>query len=276
MKTSTFKLRLLEVITPHFIKVYSEHFIPSFSDVSKPAFKTVIENPDKNPFLKEDWGYLYLNEIKLYGNGLKSFESIRQMVDSSHLDKKDIDETVANIFLESFRELSEGFSFEDNIFSDIGNDLNNSEERLFVQISIAQFYNSLSIIQNNKRINELLTDFLNNGKDRNLIKAVKVDPSVLKLREIQAKLDDFDPIKRSKIEIKIHTAKSIPALTPDKRKKYILLSIFLDIASRLGYLNSKYPISNKMLQSLAENLNIISESFDPDDFKKFVTYYRKI
>ena len=276
MNTSKFKLLLLEIIAPHFIEVYSEQFIPAFSDISKPAFKATIDTPKINPFLKEDWSYLYLNEIKLYGNGLKSFESIRELVDSSHLDKKNIDDTVANIFLESFRESFKSFSFENNIFSDIVIDLDDSEERLFVQIAIARFYNSLSIIQNNKSINDLINEFLINSKERNLIKAVKVDPSVLKIPEVLKKLDQLDPIKRNSLDTKIQTAKSIPSLTPDKRKKYILLSVYLSITSSLGYLKPKYPITNPMLQVYAEKLKLIPETFDPDDFKKLVTYYRKI
>lgn len=275
MKISKFKQCSLEIIAPHLIKVYEELLIPKFSDISKPAFKSILINPEQeNPFLKEDWNHLYVNEIKLYGNSLKVFDSLKDILPKQQADKKEVLDIVAEAFLDKFKEIAEESLSEENIPTDF--DLQDKEDILFVQISIAQFYNSLSIIQNNKRINDLIREFLVNGKERNLIKAVKVDPSVLKIPEVIKQLDQLDPIKRNSLDTKIQTAKTIPSLTPDKRKKYILLSVYLNIASSLGYLKPKYPITNPMLQRLAEKLELIPETFNPDDFKKLATYYRKI
>lgn len=273
MKASAFKSKLLAIFIKPVLGLYEQELIPLFSNISKPAFQSKVEANDENPLQNYDWALLYLDEDKLYETSKFDFlKALIPQFDWSTLPPDEIDDELAEeklIFVKSNIHMRlEGSG--DTILDDM-----NIDEDLFIKTSIAQFYNSLSIIQNKKHINDLLVEFMDNGNELSLVKAVKVDPSILDLQEVKDKINAIEPIKRNKLEAKIQAAKSLPNLTPDKRNKYLMLSLFLDVTARFGFLSDPYPIPNKALQNIATQHNLIPVDFDEDEFRKITSYYRK-
>lgn len=275
MKPSDFKANVLRIVFPKIIDVYDKELIPWFMGVSKPAFQSLVEKDKQNPLRQYDWAFLYLDESQLYQQARRDFMSkFLPDKDDAYLGL-DIQDRNAKIFLYLTKRFMRTFSFDnsdeeiDEIFNLLEVDKNH-----FRRVSIAQFYNTLSVIQNNSRINDLLADFVHKANERSLLKAVKVDPSVLHLTEVKNRIEQLNPVKKNKLEGKIHTAKSIPHLTPDQRKQYLILTVFLNITASMGYLNPPKPIPNKLLQNVATELNVIPDFFDEERFVKTAKYYR--
>lgn len=274
MKISTFKAKLLEIICPPIITLYEQRLVPKLKEISKPALHSIFIEDKSNPMQNYDWAFLYLDEKKLYTQS--KLEFTEKFFLQGHEDRlsKDINDRYAKIGLYVAKRIMRNFSFEEeNEFETIFNNIGLDKD-FFIKTSIAQFYNSLSVIQSGHRINDLLYQFIHKGQMLSLVKAVKVDPSVLELEVIKNVLNQLDPIPKNKLEGKLHDAKSTPHLSPDKRKQYLLLAVFLNFASAIGYLSAPKPIPNKLLQDLATGLNIIPVDYDEDEFRKTARYYR--
>lgn len=274
MRSSDFKAKLLEIICPPIIDAYQNTFVPKYKEVSKPAFQSILAEDESNPMLNYDWAFLYLDETKLYKQSRLDFNSaFIPQADETHLGK-DIDDRHAKVFLYIVTRFMRNFSFED--FCEIYNQSDDIEldTDFFIQVSIAQFYNSLSVVQSGKRINDLLFHFIHKGQQLSLIKAVKVDPSVLNLDEVIDTINQLNPISKNTLEGQLQSAKSIPHLSPDKRKQHLLLAVFLNLVSAIGFISAPKPIPNKLLQDIATNLNIIPDYYDEDEFRKTARYYR--
>lgn len=274
MNPSLFKAKLLEIICPPIIEAYGQVFVPKYKEISKPAIQSKLAEDESNPILNNDWAFLYLDETKLYKQSRLDFNSaFVPQTGETHLGK-DIEDRHAKIFLYLVTRFMRNFSFEEFFDSEDQSDDIELDIDFFIQVSIAQFYNSLSVLQSGKRINDLLFQFIHKGQKLSLIKAVKVDPSVLHLEEVINTINQLDPITKNKLEGKIQDAKSIPHLSPDKRKQHLLLAVFLNLASAIGYLSAPKPIPNKLLQDVATKLNVIPIYYDEDEFRKTAKYYR--
>lgn len=275
MKTSVFKSKLLAIIIRPVLDLYEKELIPLFSNISKPAFQSKVEANDANPLQKYDWTFLYLDEEKLYEESKSElFKAMIPQYEGKDSLSDDISDDYAQQILILFEEVMKDFSFENDFEISSEDEDIEFDLEFFIKASIAQFHNSLSVIQNKKRINDLLIEFINNGDELILIKAVKVDPSVLNLQEVKDRINAIEPVKRNKLEFKLQFAKSIPHLTPDKRKKYLMLASLLDFTARVGFLSDPDPIPNKALQNIATELNLIPVHFDEDEFRKIASYYR--
>lgn len=284
MKPSEFKTNLLGILSPPIMAIYEQVLIPKFREISKPAYENILFSKDEShPMLKHDWAEFYLDYERKYEQIKSGF--ISELIPgftSSQIPKdylsNEISDEIATKYLDTMKTGFDKFNFDDILNSSHG--LNFEEldqtEHLFIKASIVQFYNSLSVIQSDKRINTLVTEFIEKRKALSLIKAVKVDPTVLKLVEVQKIIDKLPPIKKNQLETRIHNAKSIPHLTPDKRKQYLVLAVFLNLAASLGYLCPQKPITNKNLQNMAEELKIIPPDFDEENFRNIASYYRKL
>lgn len=283
MKPSDFKASLIRIVAPSIIDLYEHILIPKLLDISKPAFEKLLCLDESNPILKHDWADLYLDYERNYEQIKSEFVSeLTPSFSASSIPKdylsKEIDDEYANKFIDTVKTLMNSFSFEEilNSSNEINFDEIHESEFQFLRASIVQFYNSLSVIQSDQRINSLVKEFIEKRKELSLIKAVKVDPTVLCLAEVQNAINQFDPIKRNKLETKIQNAKSIPHLTPDKRKKHLTLAVFLNLTASLGYLSASKPITNKRLRKIAIDLKLITDDYDDDEFRRTVSYYRKI
>lgn len=277
MKHFLFKAKLIEIMFPRLLEDYEQELIPIFKDISKPFLQSIIIKDEGNPIQNNDWAYLYFDEQELYEQPKTDFLS--EIIPSGFppIGKAAIFEEINDEFAEKILNiLSE--SMQEPVLEQppdaVQVETTDEDDRLLVQVSIAQLYNALSIIQNGLRIGDLLKEFLEEDKQLSLVKAVKVDPSVLELQQIKNKINQLDPIVKNKLDSKLQNAKSIPHLTPHKNRKYFQLGVFLNFTASIGYLSNSQAIPNKTLQEIATNLEIIPEDFDPNEFRKICSYYR--
>ncbi|QKI88899.1 hypothetical protein [Thiomicrorhabdus xiamenensis] len=280
MKSAEFKARILELIFPPVLETYEREFLPLFLNISKPAFQSMIGKDESNPFQNLDWAFLYLDEEQLYQQTRAEVTSnifaACGLNANTQEEPKEMNERLVRYILLRIQRYMRNFSFDDEHNQELellSNQLG-FEQEFFVKVSIAQFYNSLSVVQNGKRLNYFVNRFIERGKKLDLIKAVKVDPSVLELDAVKNRLNELSPVKRHNFDTSILSAVEKPSLTPDKRKKYLMLAIFLNFASALGFLSKPNPITNPKLQQLAIKFGLITDSYIDDEFRKLAIYYR--
>ena len=144
-----------------------------------------------------------------------------------------------------------------------------------INVIIARFFDSLSLIENKKSISTLLSEALLENKFLNISKAVSIDPNVRYIPEICELISKQSINKQASISNQISNALEKSFLTGDKNIQSKLALFYISVVDSMGFIDGSLPLPFKVHKYFAEKSGALKYTDDDNYFYKLFRMHKK-
>lgn len=230
----------------------------------------------KNKYIKHEKHYLKLSRRIIF-----EFKNILSNMGNEEVEVLNEEEVLnfatemASECISSFDELLEkNFN---HYIDELKSPSNKEEKRIkeFIEISIASFFNNISLINNKKTITHLLDDAINNNKYKNYKKIFNVDPTVYQLDIVKKHISNLD--LRIESEITGYYSESLkkPIMFNQKNKICQTPLMLIGIFNTMGIVTGEISFSNSKLYELAVISGMNDIDTDNNEFNRLLKHLKK-
>lgn len=270
----------------NFIKIY----FPSFFNEAKQLLP-LIHNLSKKQIYKSPRAHvingteihhylLYLTPNKYYKEANEEFAKLTQAFmqsvspdDIKMLIEGKTQEQLKQDAIDSFEEVT-------NVEAEALNndDLSNDPVfKGFTEIGFARFFDLISLIEHKARICDLLLEALDDqDKYLNIAKAASIDPTINRIPEIKAYIDQLPLDKQSRLSTRVGNELLKPMLSNQKNQISALPMLYIGLVDAIGFIDDHLKLSMKEHRELADEIGILDELEDINYFNKLYRNYLKL
>jgi hypothetical protein len=154
--------------------------------------------------------------------------------------------------------------------------LNDPDFKWFAEITLARFFDLISLIEHKSRISDLLLEALDDpDKYLNIAKAASIDPTISRIPEVGAYIEELPLEKKSKLWTRIANEILKPILSNKKNRISALPMLYIGLVDSIGFIDGHLKLSMKEHRELADELGILDDLEDINYFDKLYRTYLK-